>query len=391
MYIAWAIAILYGLALLSLCKSIRQTMQLVQDQPAFDVQAGPSNAALPRLDVVIPVKDEEAHVAVCIEAALAQDYPDFNVIVVNDRSTDGTGRVVSAIAEREPRVKYVEIRELPEGLYGKPHAISKITPHLSGDIVVFMDSDLRVNPNCFRSIVRHIQETKLDWLAVMGAPELTMFWERLLVPLFGAVAYAWYDPRTISDPKSDVAIGSMFMVARRSSYDAIGGHDAVIRAYDEDSALLRLAKKAGQHVAYVLAPQLYSVRFYGSLKRTIHGMTRTCVGGIKTLPRMLVTLGAINFVALLPLEILGGLAIANALGTQVPWTPIWAGMAVVHFLLSVVLCRLIYERSGGNRWLSLLHPLGASLVLAVCLRATRSLISGGPITWRGTTYQKPVS
>ncbi|MEK6643590.1 MAG: glycosyltransferase family 2 protein [Planctomycetota bacterium] len=390
-YIAWTIAILYGLGLLSLCQNIWRTMQLVEEQPAFDMRPSAGDGQTPRIDVVIPVKDEEAHVASCIEAALAQDYPDFQVIVVNDRSTDGTGRVVSAIADREPRVKYVEIKELPAGLYGKPHAISQITSSLSGEIVFFMDSDLRVQPNCFRAIVRHLQASKLDWLAVMGAPDLTMFWERLLVPLFGAVAYAWYDPRAISDPNSDVAIGSMFMVARRSSYHTIGGHEAVIRAYDEDSALLRLAKKAGQRVSYVLAPQLYTVRFYGNLKKTILGMTRTCVGGIKTLPRMMITLGAINFVALQPVEILGGLGIARACGVSVPWATVWAGMAVVHFGLSALLCRLIYDRARTNRWLSLLHPLGAVLVLAVCLRATRSMIRGGPITWRGTTYEKPAT
>jgi len=381
-----AIAIAYVLGLLSMCWNIWRTIRLVREQPVLDFAPLRAGEAAPRLDVVIPVKDEESHVAACIESTLAQDYPDFDVIVVNDRSTDGTGRVVSAIADREPRVKYLEIRELPPGLYGKPHAISRIASLLSGDIIVFVDSDLRTQPGCFRAIVHHLHERNLDWLAVMGAPELNQFWERLLVPLFGAVAYAWYDPRAINDPNSSVAIGSMFMCARRSAYDAIGGHQAVIRNYDEDSALLRMAKKAGQRVSYVLAPHLYTVRFYGSLKRTIQGMTRTCVGGIKTLPRMFITLCAINFVGLFPLEVLGGLALARALGTHVLWTPLWAGMAVAHFILAFALCWLIYDRAGIKRWLSLLHPLGAVFVIAVCIRAGHAMLRRGPITWRGTTY-----
>jgi chlorobactene glucosyltransferase len=387
-YLLTAIAIIYGLALVSLCRNIWRTIRLVREQPLLCAARIATDNPAPRIDVIIPVKDEEDHVAACIESALAQDYPDFGVIVVNDRSTDGTGKVVEAISNRDPRVRYVEIRELPPGLYGKPHAISRVAPLLKGDILVFSDSDLRTEPGCFRAVVDHMGAQRLDWLAVMGAPELTMFWERLLVPLFGAVAYAWYDPRAISDPESSVAIGSMFMCARRPAYDAIGGHEAVIRQYDEDSALLRLAKTAGQRVSYVLGPRLYTVRFYGSLKRTIHGMTRTCVGGIKTLPRMFITLCAVNFVGLLPIEILAAYALACVLGTALPWTPLWAALAAVHFGLACLLCWIVYSRAGSTRWLALLHPLGAAFVVGVCLRAARAMLRRGPIVWRGTTYSE---
>jgi chlorobactene glucosyltransferase len=317
---------------------------------------------------------------------LAQHNLPLQLIVVNDRSMDGTGRVVAELASRDSRVRIVEVRELPSGLYGKPHAISKARPLLGGEFVAFVDSDFRLKPGCLSAIVRHVQDEQLDWLALMGAPDLHSFWERLLVPLFGAIAYAWYDPRAIGDPHSPVAIGSGFMCARRSAYEAIGGHAAVAGAYDEDSAILRQAKRSGQRVAYVLAPDLFTVRFYGNLKRTVHGMTRTCIGGIKSLPRMFVTLNAVHFVSLVPLEIFAALAVARERDIQVAGTPLWTGMALAHFALACALCGLIYGRARASRWLSLLHPLGAVFVIWICLRATRGLLRRGPITWRGTTY-----
>ena len=384
-YLAVVIAVIYSIGLLWLCWSYWQTVRLVQQQPSFDATRRPVSP-LPRLDVVIPVKDEEQHIAACVESVLEQDYPDLRVVVVNDRSADGTASMLQAIQDRDPRVNRLDIAELPAGLFGKPHAVHCAAAKLRGDVVVFLDSDFQLRPHCLSAIVGHLLDDRLDWLAVMGAPELTQFWERLLVPLFGALAYAWYDPRSISDQNSPDAIGSGFMCVRRSAYDAIGGHGAVVRAYDEDSALVRLAKQAGQRVAYVLTPDLFTLRFYGGLKKTIHGMTRTCIGGIKTLPRMFITLGALNFVSLLPIEILGGLAIARSFGVRIPWAPLWVCMALAHLFIAGALCWLIYDRARTSRWLSLAHPLGAVMMIGVCLRATRGLIRRGPITWRGTTY-----
>ena len=379
------IAALYTAALLSMCWSFWQALRLVQQQPNL-LNAGALSDPWPRLAVIIPVKDEEKEIGTCIASVLAQDYPDFRVIVVNDRSTDGTAEVIQSYADQDARLTRLDIRDLPAGLYGKPHALSCAKSLLGAEILVFIDSDFQLRPKCLRAVVRHLVTRGLDWLAMMGAPQLDMFWEKLLVPLMGAMAYAWYDPRAIRDPDNPDAIGSGFMCVRRQAYEAIGGHGAVVRAYDEDSAMLRLAKAAHQKVEYVLAPDLFTLRFYGGLKRTLHGITRTCIGGIKTLPRMHITINALNFVSLLPLEILAGLGIARAFGVHVKWVPLWIGMALVHLAIAAFFCGWIYSRARSPKWLAILHPLGAAMMIRVCLLATRGILQRGPITWRGTTY-----
>ena len=163
----------------------------------------------------MPVKDEEKNIGHCLRTILAERYPNARLFVVNDRSTDNTAQAVQEVQDEFPQVERLDITHLPEGAYGKPNALEKIAPKLSADFLFFIDSDVLVKPGCFNSIVSYMQENKLDWFAALGEPDLAHFWERLLAPIFGAMAYSWYDPRKISDPNWPDAIGSGFMAARR--------------------------------------------------------------------------------------------------------------------------------------------------------------------------------
>lgn len=345
----------------------------------------PDDQDWPTLDVVIPVKDEEAHIGACLDSVLSQNYPRLRAIVVNDRSTDGTARVVQEWQNRHPTLERVDIQSLPAGLFGKPHALHSIADRLSAAYVAFIDSDLVLQPGCFVTLIDHMRRAGSDWAIMAGRPILRGFWERLIIPVCGAVALAWYDPRKVSDPAWDNAMGSAFMIARRASYEAIGGHGAVIRSYDEDSALARIAKRAGQRLSFVVATDLFGQRFYGTLRGTLRGMTRTFAGGIKTVPKLLLTINGVNFVGLLPLGVLGLLAIAHATGTSIPWPRAWLAVATVHLACSAVLGWLVY-RAAGQRRLFWLMPLGAAMCAVVCVKAIDQLLRGRGVTWRGTTY-----
>jgi chlorobactene glucosyltransferase len=383
-YIVGSLYILYALGVLSLIWNLVQSARLVRRQRALP----PAGAGSQRssLDVVIPVKDEERNIRTCIESVLSQDHPATKIIVVNDRSTDGTAQAVQAIQDHHPQLCRVDITELPPGLYGKPHAIHTIASELKSEYVAFVDSDLRLNPACLGTLVHHLEAENLDWVAVMGAPEVTRFWERVIVPIFGAVIFAWYDPRKISDPKWPNAIGSALMVGRRTAYEAIGGHGAVINIYDEDSELVRIAKRAGQRISFVLTPELFTQRHYGGLAATIRGMTRTFVGGLKTIPRLLFTAGSLAFITLLPLAILILVPAAAASGRPVMWERLWWATAVVHLHMSIILSFLVYHTAGVPRRLALLHPVGVSIMIYVCFRSMLHMLRGESIAWRGTKY-----
>jgi chlorobactene glucosyltransferase len=376
---------IYGLSVLSLCFNVWKTARLLRS-PQSSVAASQSKGPLPSLDVVIPVKDEVDHIGACIQSVLAQDYPIRRVIVVNDRSTDQTAEVVDEIQRRHDRVERVDVDDLPHGQYGKPHALHVASSRYAADLLAFVDSDFQLAPNCLRTLVGQLRARSLDWLAVMGRPELSHFWERLLVPLLGAVTYAWYDPRKIADPKWPDAIGSGFLLVRRERYEQIGGHGAVAAAYDEDSEIMRVAKRAGHPIAYVLTPGLFTLRMYGSFQRTARGISRTFIGGLKTLPRFAVTIGALNFVSLVPFGLVALLVVLRWLGVPVPWEPGWWGWIALHLAAATALAQLIYAGAGGPRRYALLHPLGAAVLIGICIRAAGHLRRGRAIEWRGTSY-----
>lgn len=384
-YLAGIVLLAYAASLLVLLWNFGRTVRLVSQQRALPPLAD-HDGEWPALDVLIPVKDEAANIAGCIESVLAQDYPNPRIIVVNDRSTDDTAVVVQKLQDRYPQLQRVDVKELPEGCYGKPHGLHRVAKELRGAVVAFVDSDLHLKPGCLRTLVHHLTSHRFDWVATMGAPQVSRFWESTIVPLFGAVAFAWYDPRKISDPKWPDAIGSALMVCRRESYEAIGGHGAVIRTYDEDSELIRIAKRAGQRVSFVLASELFTQRHYGSLAATIRGLTRTCVGGIKTIPRLLLTINALNFVSLLPLQILIIAGAAALAGRPLLWQPLWLGMAVGHLIVSTALAWVVFHTARVRRRYALVHPPGCAVLIYVCLRAILHLRRGERIQWRGTTY-----
>ncbi len=339
----------------------------------------------PSVDVVVPVKDEQRHIARCLESIVESGYPGLRVLTVNDRSTDGTAAEIAEVRRRHPQIDSNEIRELPAGLFGKPHAIHSISSRLQGAYVAFVDSDLRLHPRCLHTLVAHMHAEGLDWLALGGTPDLCGFWERLVIPVCGAVAMAWYDPRRVRDPNWDDALGSPLMVCRREAYERIGGHGAVVREYDEDSALMRLAKRSGQRVAFELAPRLFAQRFYGGLRDTIRGMTRTFAGGIKTLPRLMHTAAALQFVSLAPLGLAAALAWAWAAEARIPWRAAWTAAAGVHLVVAFLLARLVFRTAGQAR-LAWLHPLGAMIATYITIRAAAHQRARKAIEWRGTTY-----
>ncbi len=388
-YLPWIILIIYIASLLSLCWNFLRTISLVRHQRALP-PVGDTERQWPSLDVLIPVKDEADHIAACVESVLAEGYPNVRITVVNDRSTDNTAEVVQQLQDRNPGLRRVDIKELPEGYYGKPHGLHTVAKDLTGDVVAFVDSDLYLKPGCLRTLVHHLESNRLDWVATMGAPEISRFWEKLIVPLFGAVAFAWYDPRKISDPDWPDAIGSALMVCRRDSYEAIDGHNAVIDTYDEDSELIRIAKRAGQRVSFVLASELFTQRHYGSLASTVRGLTRTFIGGIKTVPRHLLTATALSFISHVPLAILLLVGVMAMLGSPLWLWPVWTGLACLHLAVSTALVLLVYRTADADRRFAWLHPLGSAMLIAICARAMVQLIRGTPITWRGTTVRQSV-
>ncbi|MCB9852191.1 MAG: glycosyltransferase [Phycisphaerales bacterium] len=381
----WLLLFLYVLALLIFARQVRDSGKVIHAE--LGLADEPMRGDAPSVTVVVPFKDEGSLIASCLESVLQQDYPNLQVLAVNDRSGDEGGDVVRRIQSNYPALQLLEIEELPNDMFGKPHALHEATADIDSDCIIFLDSDFRMAPGCVRALVQQFTKQDVDWLAVMARPDLETTWERMLVPMFGAMVYAWRDPAKIADPASDDALGSGFMIVRRDAYEAIGRHESVVRAYDEDSELLRVAKRAGQRVAYIMAPRIASVRFYGGFGNLIRGLTRTLIGGLKQMWQFALTIVGVQFVSVTPIGVLIGAGIVASLGAAGLLTALFTGLAFVHIGMSIHLGLSVYRISGVSATYCLLQPIAASVMTIIIIRAAILRMRRRQVSWRGTHYE----
>ena len=363
----------------------------------------PPPADAPLISVCIPARNEETNIRRCVEAALRQDYPNLEVIVLDDRSTDFTSKILhdltmesaSSLSIAKGRAHSLHIvsgSDLPEGWAGKPHALYQASSVARGQWLCFVDADTFLAPNALSSVFAKAVETEADLFTVMTRQILGSFWERTVMPLVMTALTVGFSPRKINDPKRrDAVANGQFIFIKRSIYDLIGGHERIKDQIVEDKALSENVKWNGHRLVVADGMQVVSTRMYTSLAAMWEGWTKNIYLGLRDHLSMLLlgafgaTLALIAALFLPVWPILGLTWYANDGG--------WMALAVVAEAL-LVWGYLIYIRSvvaremGISRWYAFTTPLGAAVFAAMMLTSAWKVISGQGVTWRGRKYHK---
>lgn len=351
-------------------------------EPLLSAADAAGDTPLPRLTVLVAGKDEEANIGPCLTALLSQDYPDFEVVAVNDRSGDRTGAILDDLAAREPRLKALHVRELPAGWAGKNHALHLGVQHARGDLLCFTDADCRFHdPHLLAAAVGLARRAGIDLLSVLPTLEAHTFWERVVQPPAGAIMVFWFPPQKVNDPRSTRAYANgAFMLMSREAYNRLGGHAAVRTALNEDMHFARHAKQLGLRLRVIRGGGMYSVRMYVGLRQIWAGWSRIFYGCFGTWPRLI---ASALFLLVFSLSVPVSLIVSPLLGSVAPWIAGAAGFTLAA--QQTVLWRF-YRLSGlPGRW-ALTYPLGAALCVAMLGNAmTRA--AGRQTKWRGTAYQ----
>ncbi|NOH04159.1 MAG: glycosyltransferase [Chloroflexi bacterium] len=191
----------------------------IHNQYHLDVVVAPAPppASAPLVSVCIPARNEETNVRRCVEAVLCQDYPNFEVIVLDDRSTDGTLTLLRDIASRDSRLLPIRGSDLPEGWAGKPHALYQAVSAARGEWLCFVDADTFLAPNALSSVYAKAVETGADLFTVMTRQILGSFWERTVMPLVMTALSVGFSPRKVNDPRRRDAIanGQFIFIKRK--------------------------------------------------------------------------------------------------------------------------------------------------------------------------------
>lgn len=347
----------------------------------------PMTSGHPRVSIIIPARDEAHNIGRCVRSALQADYPDFEVIVVDDHSTDGTAARAEEAARGDARIRVIANEPLPAGWFGKQWACTTGARRATGDLLLFADADTAHATDLLPRLVAAQRAMDADLISVAGRQELGTFWERLVQPqVFALLFIRFGGTEGVNEAKrpSDVIANGQCLMVRRSAYDAIGGHAAVRHTVVDDLRLAQVMHAAGRRVRLVLGIDQLSTRMYTSLRELVAGWGKNVyAGGAEAMPfgtfgRMLFPLlflaapvFAVGPPVVLALALAGagpaGLAPAAALATaaQLSW---WIA---------------VYRRLGEPRRYALLYPVGGIVLAYIFIAA---MLRGRRVAWKGRRY-----
>lgn len=348
-----------------------------------------ADGPFPMISVLVAAKDEEENIETCVRTMLGQDYPNFELIVCNDRSSDRTAEIVAKIAKEDSRLKLITIERLPEGWGGKNNAMHTGIAQAKGEWICMIDADCRqTSPMTLRASMRYAHQTGSDLLSVLPTLEMRGFWENAVQPVCSGVMMIWFHPAKVNSPRhSNAYANGAFMLMKQSAYRAVGGHEAVRTCVNEDMHMAARVKGSGLKLQVVRNDGLYITRMYTSLPQIYRGWSRIFYGTFVTLRRIVLSLVALMTVSMLPyLAAAVGLTLA-AIGVG-PTDWLWglgiAGSVAVSLQMTAIY--RYYGLIGARRSLAWSYPIGCVVAMVALFTAISKLRKGAQIVWRNTSY-----
>jgi glycosyltransferase involved in cell wall biosynthesis len=365
-------AILALLAVATLVAILRTyaTVPHLANQPSAPEGVGP------RVSIIVAARDEERHIRPAVASLLGQDYHDVELIVVEDRSTDRTGKILDAMAAKTERLAVVHIKELPPGWLGKNNALQEGAKRATGELLLFIDGDIMLHRSAVSRAVRVFSQPGADHVTVGPQMELPTWPLKLVVGYFltwGVVAGRLW---LVENPKSSAYIGvGAFNMVRASSYKAVGGHSRIAMRPDDDLMLGKILKKAGGQTRLLFGSGMVAVEWYASLGEALLGFRKNAFS-------------VLNYsVALFVLSMIG-----NVVLNVLPFIAVFFTHGAPQVLNGVVIAALLasFARTAvAHRlplWLTLLYPVAALVQSAMVVIAVMRTLNAGGIDWRGTFY-----
>lgn len=357
----------------------------------------------PFVSIIVPVRNEERNIQRCVTSLLEQDYEHYEVIVVDDGSTDDTAQILESIAQTHPhgsRMWVLRLRELPPGWAGKPHALHAGVQESHGDWLLFTDADTSHAPNALSCVLTAAINENVDLYSIGTEQVLPGFWEKVMMPMAYLGIGMLYPVKKVNDPRSSVALANgQFILIRRAVYDMLGGYarPELRGALVDDLELARTVKHSGFRLRLEDGRGLVRVRMYRGLRDAWRGWRKNVFlgnrGGLAFVLVQLIGLPAISIVPfLLPLMIL-------LTGNNRPhkeragfWrreqiTPAEVIVATLLELGPLLAYRVSINKEMKVPWYyAFTHPLAGALFEAILTQSAWRVLTRKGVDWRGRQY-----
>jgi glycosyltransferase involved in cell wall biosynthesis len=333
----------------------------------------------PRVSIIVPARNEEQDIGPALTKLLHLDYDNYEVIAVNDRSTDGTGEVIDKIAytpEAIGRLKAIHVTELPPGWLGKVHAMWSAANQATGDWLLFTDADVLFRPDVLSRTLAYAESEPADHVVLFPRMIMKSPGEKMMIAFFQTLFVFGHRPWKVADPKTKDHMGvGAFNLIRRSVYEALGTYQALRFEVLDDMKLGKIVKNAGYAQRNVFGDDLISLRWAKGAMGMVDNLTKNFFA-IMSFQwwRVLLSACALAFLNLMPF-----LGVGLAHGWQrLPYAVALMSMFAIYVGMS--------WKSDVPPYYIALHPLSTALFVYTMLRSMVLTLVRGGVVWRGTFY-----
>ena len=341
----------------------------------------------PQVSVIMPARNEERYIARCLDSLLGQDYPSFEIIAINDSSTDRTGEIIKAYAGKDSRVIHIDASPKPEGWTGKNWACYQGYLHARGELLMFTDADSRHLPSTMSLAVGHVVSQNLDALTAVPRLICNDFWTKMTMPVLATFLHTRFSPIRVNDPntKTGYFFGSFFLITR-STYESVGTHEGVREELVEDGALGGKVKASKFRMKMVRGESLIDAVWARDLHTLWQGLRRFMIPVYyqdKADAYMMVV--AVFFILFAPFVSLPYLLVANLVGNLSSTILLGLQVSTIALIMITIAaqCRLaIFE----TPLYAFAAPLSGALISFSFLSAIVDAKNKGAVSWRDRKY-----
>jgi len=337
---------------------------------------------LPRVSIIVPARNEAEMIEAAVRSLLAIDYPDYELIVVDDRSEDATGEILDRLKAEHDSTNYgarltvVHVRELPAGWLGKTHAMWSAAQRATGEWILFSDADVLHAPAALRRVVHYAEQEQAAHMALLPTMLMESVGERMMISFFQAMFIFAHRPWKVRDPRARDAMGvGAFNMVRRTAYEKIGTYRSMRLSVVDDMRLGEKVKEAGMASRVAFGDGMVRVRWAVGARGVVRNLTK-------------------NFFAHLRYNL--AFAVLAAIGMLWlhlgPWfgTVFATGRARAGYGVALFSLLMVYVGMGMRTKISvgyvLLHPVASVLMVFTLMRSTVLTLARGGVEWRGTFY-----
>lgn len=330
-----------------------------------------------RVSIVVPARNEEAAVEQALRRLLSLEDANYQVVAVDDRSTDRTGQIMDAVASESPdKLKVIRIHELPSGWMGKTHAMWTAAKQSDSDWLLFTDADVMFRKDTLRRAVAYAEAERADHVVLFPKIIMKRFSEKMMIAFFQLLFVFGHRPWKVADPKAKDHLGvGAFNLVRRGVYEAVGTYERLKMEVVDDMKLGKVIKNAGFRQRVVFGDDLIRIRWARGARGVVDNLTKNFFA-------------VMSFQAWRALLSCAGMAFLNLMPFfGVIFAPGWSRVPYAIALASMFcLYGGIWRQAEIHPWYFLLHPVSTTLFIYTMLRSTFVTLWNDGVMWRGTKY-----